>query len=190
VPLPENVERKPLHHRQIEMRAYQRKDGLLDIEGRVIDTKSEAFWGPLSTEGLPAGQPIHDLAIRLVVDDTLLVIEAIATSDATPFSVCKEASGTLSGLVGHRIGPGWTRVVKEQLRGSKGCTHLMELLGPMATTAIQAIWPLTKVRPTKVDADGKPLKIDSCYAYSSDRMVVQQLWPAYYTGREKKKEIT
>lgn len=185
MPLPAHVEREPLHQRQIELRAYQRKDGLLDIEGRVVDTKSAPFFGPLSKEGLPPGDPIHDLAIRLVVDDTLLIMDAIATSDATPFPVCKEASSTLSGLIGHRIGPGWTKIVKEQLRGSKSCTHLMELLGPMATTAIQAIWPLTRVRPTKVDASGKPLKIDSCYAYSSERVVVQQLWPQHYTGASK-----
>lgn len=182
MPLPPSIEREELHHRQIEMKAYQRKDGLLDIEGRVVDTKSAPFWGPLSTEGLPAGQPIHNLSIRLVVDDTLLIVDAIASSDATPFAVCKEAEKTLSGLIGERIGAGWTKIVKERLRGSKSCTHLMELLGPMATTAIQAIWPLTKVRPVKTDSNGRPLKVDSCYAYSSERVIVRRLWPEHYTG--------
>jgi hypothetical protein len=37
-------------------------------------------------------------------------------------------------------------------------------------------------KPTSVDANGKPRKIDSCYAYASDREVVHRLWPMYYDG--------
>ena len=36
--------------------------------------------------------------------------------------------------------------------------------------------------PMPVDAAGKPRKIDSCYAYASDRVVVQRRWPRYYDG--------
>ena len=58
----------------------------------------------------------------------------------------------------------------------------MELLTPMATTALQTMWPLNKDRPIKTDAKGRPLKIDSCFAYAANREVVMQVWPQHYTG--------
>ena len=52
----------------------------------------------------------------------------------------------------------------------------------MATTAMQALWPLNSTKPIPIDANGRPLKVDSCYAYSSERVVIKQLWPEHYTG--------
>lgn len=182
MPLPVSVEREELHQRQIVMRAYKRADGLYDIEARLMDTKTAPFSGPLSVKPLEAGLPIHDLWIRLVIDDNMLVHDAIASSDATPFPVCKEASVTLSVLKGETIGSGWNKIIREKLKGAASCTHLMELLSPMATTAMQAMWPVKQTRPTRVDVNGRPLKVDSCYAYAANRHVIKQLWPQYYTG--------
>jgi hypothetical protein len=53
---------------------------------------------------------------------------------------------------------------------------------PLATVAFQTLSQLRQARPTPVDANGKPRKIDSCYAYASDREVVQRRWPLYYDG--------
>lgn len=186
MPLLANVEREELHHRQITMRSYRRTDGLFDIEARVMDTKSDPFWGPLAEQPLAPGQPIHDLWIRLVVDRQLVIQEAIASSDATPFEVCKQAPPTLSVLVGERIGAGWSKIVRDKLKGAASCTHLMELLTPMATTALQTMWPLNKDRPLKTDAHGRPLKIDSCFGYAANREVVMQIWPQHYTGHKPK----
>ena len=58
----------------------------------------------------------------------------------------------------------------------------MELLGPMATAAYQALWPVVRDRPEVLDANGRPVKIDSCYAYASNREVTLQLWPQFYDG--------
>lgn len=184
MPLPVSLEREELHQRQITMKAYKRKDGLYDIEARVTDTKTAPFSPPLSVHPLAPGLPVHDLWIRLVIDDTMLILDAIASSDATPFAVCKEAPATLSVLIGERIGSGWNKIVRDRLKGAAGCTHLMELLSPMATTALQALWPVRQTRPAKVDANGRPVKVDSCYAYAADREVVKVLWPEHYTGKK------
>jgi hypothetical protein len=182
VPLPVSQEREELHQRQIIMKAYKRQDGLFDIEARMMDTKSAPFSAPLSKQPLSPGQPIHDLWIRLVVDESLFIHEALAVSDSTPFPVCKEASVTLSVLKGERIGTGWNKIVREKLKGAASCTHLMELLTPMATTAMQAMWPIKQKSPVRLDATGRPVKIDSCYAYAANRTVIQQLYPEHYTG--------
>ena len=33
-----------------------------------------------------------------------------------------------------------------------------------------------------LDANGRPLKIDSCYAYASHRDMVRVRWPEHYDG--------
>ena len=172
--------RREIHHRVIDMRAYARDDGLYDIEAHLVDRKPFAFKRFSSPEPLPAGQPLHDLWVRLTVDDEFVVRGIEASSDVTPFGVCKEAESTLSGLVGARIAKGWSSVVKSNLRGAASCTHLMEMLIPLATTALQGITGLRSERNASVDANGIPHKIDSCYAYGRQREVVMKLWPMHY----------
>ncbi len=182
MPLPQTVDREEVHQRQIVMKAYRRSDGLYDIEARLVDTKTEPFLSPLAqAERLP-GDPVHDIWVRLVIDEWFEIKDVMASSDATPFAVCTQAPPTLQSLIGAKIGAGWSKLVREKLKGAAGCTHMMELLGPMATTAYQALWPVTSKRPQPVDANGRPTKIDSCFAYASHTEIVATLWPEYYTG--------
>lgn len=181
MPLPDSIPRKELHHRQISLRVFEREDGLYDVEGQVLDTKSHPFRRVMAEHDSPPGTPLHDIRVRLVIDDQLLVHEALASSDTTPFPVCKEATATLEPLKGMRIGAGWNKRVRDVLGGAASCTHIAELLGPMATAAIQGLTPLFRsTRPTPVDATGRPTKIDSCYAYASHRQVVHFLWPEFH----------
>ncbi len=182
MPLPESPEREELHTRQILMRSYRRRDGLYEIEARVLDTKAQPFSPPLIESPIPPGAYIHDLSIRLVIDEWLVIHDAIASSDSTPFAVCKEAPPTLAVLKGEKIGGGWNKLIRDKFKGAKGCTHLMEMLSPMATTAMQTLYPYIQHRPVRTDENGRPLKIDSCYAYASHRDVVQRIWPMHYTG--------
>lgn len=74
MPLPASVPRDELHLRRIEVRGYRRHDGLYDIEARISDTKTD----PMHLESgaaLPAGAPLHDMWVRLVLDDELTVHE-------------------------------------------------------------------------------------------------------------------
>ncbi len=181
MPLPDSPHRTELHLRRIEMRGYRRDDGLYEIDGRVTDTKPR----DLNTQGgtfIPAGTPIHDMWLRLVVDDTLLVHDVVAVSDATPFAVCREAVAPMRVIVGERIRGGWTMMVKAKLGGAVGCTHLMELLIPMATAAYQTLTEVRLSRPDVLNAAGRPQKIDSCYAYAATREIVRRKWPLHYRG--------
>jgi hypothetical protein len=180
LPLPPPLPRDELHLRRIEMRGYRRHDGLYDIEARITDTKSSTF--ALSEKTVPAGAPIHDMWLRLVVDEKLTVHDVVAVIDASPFPHCPEAVRALAALKGLRIGPGWSRAVKERLGRAENCTHLAELLMPLATTAYQALAPLRHSQPERLDANGRPLKIDSCYAYASKNEIVMRRWPQYYDG--------
>ena len=52
----------------------------------------------------------------------------------------------------------------------------------MATVAFQTLSLFRLARPDRLNAVGKPVKIDSCLAYSSKGSLVKDKWPEYYTG--------
>ena len=91
MPLPLSVPRDELHLRRIELRGFRRGDGLFDVEARMVDTKTHEL--PLADGRIvPAGEPVHDMSIRLVVDEALNVIDIVASTDASPFGICPEAT--------------------------------------------------------------------------------------------------
>lgn len=171
-------DREELHRRQLDLRFYRRRDGLYEVEGRLIDTKSHPFRRQLAEADTPPGVPVHDITVRLVVDDALLVHEATAAMRATPFGVCRGAQDTLAPLKGLRIGAGWNRKVRELLGGAASCTHIGEMLGAMATTAMQGLAPQRIARVNEPgNEEQRRAKVDSCYAYAAEREVVARLWP-------------
>lgn len=180
MPLSTAANRREIHHRLIDMKAYAREDGLFDVEAHLVDRKPFAFWRVHAPEPIPVGQPLHDMWIRLTVDDQYVVRGVAAASDVTPFELCKEAETTLEVLVGERIAAGWSSKVKNLLRGAASCTHLMEMLIPMATTTLQGIRGLQRERKVSGDASVAPVKLDSCYAYARHRDVVKVFWPQHY----------
>lgn len=119
--------REPIHHRRIDCRGYRRGDGLWDIEGRLVDVKSYAFPNAWRGEIRP-GEPLHEMWLRLTLDDDLTVVRAEAATEAGPFAVCPAITPAFARLEGLRIGPGWRRAVQARLGGVQGCTHLVELL--------------------------------------------------------------
>jgi len=182
-----DIERTELHHRQIEIRFFQRADGLYEVEGRLLDRKSQPFRRPLQDRDMPAGVPLHDITVRLVVDESSLVHDASASLSASPFTLCREAARTLEPLKGLRIGAGWNKRVRELLGGAASCTHIVELLGPMATTVHQGFAPQRVARMTEPGSEEYKSKVDSCYSYGRDRAVVARLWPHLKGGKENVK---
>ncbi|MBY4596875.1 DUF2889 domain-containing protein [Ottowia caeni] len=185
MPLSPPAPRKEAHHRVIDMRAYAREDGLYDVEGRLVDTKPFEFERLAVEKPIPIGEALHDISVRLTFDRDYLVHAIEASSDVTPFGLCKEAEATLQVLVGERIARGWSAKVKEKLRGSASCTHLMEMLIPMATTALQGVRGLQPKQERRAAGDGVPMQLDTCYAYGRSREVVLRFWPQQYVPTSK-----
>ncbi|RQZ31679.1 DUF2889 domain-containing protein [Burkholderia sp. Bp9017] len=180
MPLSPPSSRKALHRRVIDMNAYARDDGLYDIEAHLVDTKPFPFPLVGSPQPLSAGDPLHDLWIRMTVDDAHVIRQIEAASDATPYPLCSEAAATLVAMVGERVGAGWSSIVKAKLRGAASCTHLMEMLLPMATTTLQAIGGARRIGQATVDPRDTVVRPDSCYAYSVRREVIRRYWPEHF----------
>jgi len=174
------VTRQELHFRRINMRGYRRSDGLYEVEGRVIDRKTTDFSPLVGDHTVPAGEPVHNMGVRIVFDERMVVHEITTFTDAAPYSICPLGGQALQQLKGLRMTKGWGQEVRNRLSGARSCTHLMELLVPLATTAFQSLSAQRMNLPDRLDAQGRPVKIDSCYAYGAERELVQRRWPEFH----------
>ena len=179
MPLSPPSPREHIHTRDIDLRGYRREDGLWDIEAHLTDTKTYSF--PNRERGnIDAGEPIHGMWIRLTIDEKLTIRGAEASTDFSPFGICGDVTPAFEKLVGMSIGPGWQREAKSRIGGVHGCTHLFELLGPMATVAFQTL--VRSSNPKARDARTPPRHLGTCHALSFDGPVVRDHYPDFYKG--------
>ncbi|MFP3606445.1 DUF2889 domain-containing protein [Paraburkholderia sp. SIMBA_053] len=181
------ADREELHFRRIDMRGFRRKDGLFEVEGRVVDRKPTDFTPASGGLMVPAHEPVHNLGVRLVFDQAMIVHEVHTFTEAAPYEICPEGGQALQSIKGLRIGAGWGREVRARLDNADSCAHLKELLIPLATTALQSMSALRSREPDALDASGRPKKIDSCYAYSAERELVMRQWPRFYRAPGKER---
>jgi hypothetical protein len=172
------AKREPLHLRQIEIRGYKRDDGLYDIEGHLTDSKAVDF--KLAQGIRRAGEPVHSMWLRLTIDRTLTIVDAEASTDAMPYvGTCDRITPDYKKLVGVALTTGYLRHLKELFGGVRGCTHMTELAGTMATAAFQ-----TFAGQGISDPERKPYQLDRCHALESTTPLVAKLYPRWYTGSE------
>ena len=111
MPLPPPHDREELHHRRTDFRGFRRADGLWDIEGRLTDVKSDAFNNAYRGEIKP-GEALHDMWIRLTIDDDFLIRDVGASTDEGPFEVCPAVTPDFKKMIGVTIAAGWRREIR------------------------------------------------------------------------------
>jgi len=188
MPLTNPVKREHIHTRKISFEGYERDDGLFDIEAHLLDTKTYAFsnnWRGM----IEPGVALHEMLLRVTINDKFLIIDIEAATDNSPFAMCPDIAADYKNLIGVTMGPGWRSMIRSRMGGMKGCTHLTELLYPMATVAIQTIRPLQNHRRRKADSDSrhhtsKPFVLNTCHAWAEYSPVVQENAPNFYIPRD------
>ena len=186
MPLSKPKKRDHIHTRDIKCFGYKRLDGLWDIEGYIIDTKTYSF-DNYDRGGVSSGEPVHHMQIRITLDDNLVIKSAEAATIASPYRICPKVSKNFKNLKGSKIGPGWRRQVQDLLGGVKGCTHLRDLLtGPIAVTAYQTIIPRKRDNEYRPKTNETPVLLNTCVAFAENGAVVKERWPNHYS---EKKEV-
>ena len=175
------VPREPMHQRRYQFDGYRRADGLWDVDAHLTDTKTHGFKNEWRGEITP-GEPIHDMWIRLTVDEDLVVRDIEVVTAAAPFQVCAAITPDFAVVKGLRVGTGWQRAIRERLGGVRGCTHQVEMLGAMATAVFQTLFPVRRQAERAAGTAVRPPILDTCHALASDGPVVKRFWPAFYTG--------
>ncbi|MCB2102506.1 MAG: DUF2889 domain-containing protein [Rhodobacterales bacterium] len=182
MPLSHAVDRDLIHTRRLHMESYRRADGNYDIEGHIDDVKPFPY--VMLDSRRAAGEPLHDMWLRLTISPDMEVIAAEASMDVGAHFPCQEVAPNFARLAGLKIGPGWKRRVHERVGHGAGCTHLIEMLAQMATVAYQSMYSERKKegqgdqRPE--DRRMQPGLLNSCYAYSSDSPFVRDYFPSQY----------
>ena len=196
MPLSSPAARTPIHTRTIEGHGFRRDDGLWDIEGRLVDTKSYPFDNQ-HRGTIEIGEPLHEMWLRLTVDDTLTIRAVEAETDNGPYAICGAITPNFRLLVGLKIRPGFTKAVSERVGGVSGCTHLVELVGRLATVAFQTVYPVLarerNQRPDQMRDPDRPKRppplLNTCHVFASDGEVARTQWPAFYTGDQPAREV-
>jgi hypothetical protein len=156
---------------------------LWDIEAHLIDIKTYSFDNQDRGGEIRAGEPVHEMRLRMTIDLEFRIHRLEAVTEQAPYRICSEASAVMERLAGLRIGPGWMRKVKQRVGGTRGCTHLIELLPVLATTAYQTLHFALEQQEREKTHRSPPTILDTCHALASDSPVVQREWPAFYTGK-------
>ena len=180
MPLPvSEVERELTHTRRVRYEGFKRKDGLWDIEAHLTDAKNHDY--DLKTGIRRAGQPIHDMWVRITIDRSLTILDAVASSDAVPYpGGCEKIAPSYKRLIGLNLVRGFRKAVHAQFGLVKGCTHITEMLGGLPTAAIQTF--AGEMKEDKEDGS-KPFQIDQCHALESTTDTVKTWYPKWYRGK-------
>ena len=191
MPLSPPQPRQHLHTRTIDLTGYHRDDNLWDIEAHIVDKKTYTYdnkWRGTVASGLP----VHDMSIRLTIDWELVVREVEVVMDVQPYEICSDVLGNFQAIVGLKIGAGWNRRVREVVGGVLGCTHLAELLGPLATVTFQTLSAdyareLMGLEPAprgEMEAEEEPFMLNGCFTWSQQSPIVKEDFPNYYQAPE------
>jgi len=172
-------ERQLKHRRSIDVHIYARGNGLWEVDARLIDTKTRD--ATLAGGVRPAGMPIHEMLLRLVVDEQLNILEAGSETLWMPYpGHCADHGDAYAQLVGLNLLRGFRQAVQQRLGGVLGCTHLTELTQVLPTAVIQAF--AGEVIDTRQGGspDQPPFQIDRCHALRSEGEAVRQYYPRWF----------
>ena len=175
--------RTHLHTRDIMCRGYQREDGLWDIEATLTDTKTHPFFNHERGEVSP-GEAVHRMTVTVTLDLDMVVQGIAVDMPDTPFGLCRNAAKAMEKIIGLQIGGGWMRQVRERVERTESCTHVVELLGPISTTAYQTMHFAIEERENAKSERKEPPILDQCHSLARDSAVVKVMWPQFYTGKE------
>jgi hypothetical protein len=195
MPLSPPVARQLRHRRAIRAEAYERDDGLWDIEACLTDHKPRDV--ALAPGVRPKGLPIHELWLRITIDRKLTIVDAEASSESVPYpGHCQASNPAYRALIGLNLLHDFHRHARRLLAGTAGCTHLTELCSVLPTAAIQAfvgeVWDtpdsaMDAPAPEGASADSgtsahrePPFQLGRCHALRFDGEAVRRFYPRWY----------
>lgn len=167
------------HRRQIDVQVFSRGDGLWEVDAALTDVKTREV---TMTGGPRAdGTPLHEMLLRLVVNERLDIVEAGSETRWMPYTGhCQDHGDAYGRLVGLNLLADFRKAMRQRIGGVLGCTHITELAQVLPTAVVQAFaGEVIDTRGQSEDA-AKPFQIDRCHALRSDGEVVRQHYPRWY----------
>lgn len=167
------------HRRCIDVQVFARGNGLWEVDALITDTRTQDTLP--SGRHRPAGTPIHEMLLRLVVDSQLNITEAGSETRWMPYmGTCQHHGDAYARLVGLNLMNKFREALRERVGGVLGCTHITELAQTLPTAVVQAL--AGDVIDVRGQGEGaaKPFQIDRCHALRSDGDTVREHYPRWY----------
>lgn len=178
---PAAPERQLTHRRSIDVQIYARGNGLWEVDAELLDVKTRDVTLAGGRRG--AGEPVHDMLLRLVIDERLDILEAGSLTRWMPYpGHCDEHGDAYARLVGLNLLKGFRHEVRHRLGGVLGCTHLTELAQALPTAVLQAFAGDVLDTREHSSAGQRPFQIDGCHALGADRPAVRTHYPRWFKG--------
>lgn len=178
MPLSSAAPRKRLHERNARYEGFARDDGLFDLEAHLTDVKDHDQ--TLLSGVRRAGEPVHDMWVRLTIDRSFTIHAIEAKTDAMPYpGGCNRIEDAYRRLIGANLLEGFRKTLHDTFGGIRGCTHLTELLGYLPTAAVQMFAGL---KQREDEGEHKPFQLDRCHALDTRSDVVRRYYPKWYRG--------
>jgi hypothetical protein len=170
-------ERQPKHRRSIDVQVYSRGNGLWEVDAVLVDVKPRDV--PMVSGLRPAGTPIHDMLLRIVVNEQFEIVAAGSETRWMPYpGHCDDHGDAYVRLVGLNLMQGFRQALRERFKGVHGCTHLTELAQVLPTAVVQAM--AGEVIDTRGHGQTKPYQIDRCHALRHDGEAVRLYYPRWH----------
>jgi Protein of unknown function (DUF2889) len=172
-------QRQLKHRRQIDVQVYTRGNGLWEVDALLVDIKTRV--AHLHGGDRPPGVPIHEMLLRLVIDEKFDIVEAGSETRWAPYhGQCGDHGDAYTRLVGLNLLRNFRGALRERVGGVLACTHLTELAQVLPTAVVQAF--AGDVIDTRGQAEGaeQPFQIDRCHALRSDGAAVREHYPRWY----------
>jgi len=161
------------------LNAFARDDGQFDLEAQLVDVKAYDFQ---KSDGSthPAGQPVHDMHLRITINDEFLITDAAAAYAAAPYpGQCSAIAPDYRALIGLNLLHRFRQGVKERFARTAGCTHMTELSYLLPTVALQSM--VGRRRQAQAAGEGKrPFHLGGCHALRLDGPIVARLYPEWH----------
>ena len=184
---PPAVPHELVHTRQITFRGYLQEDKLWNIEAELVDTKPYDFVMP--HRSVEAGEPIHSMAIRLTIDDQMTVRDVVTSMKYAPLDECRLVLNPMQSIIGLTMGPGWRGAIDKVIGGTKGCTHMRDLLYNAATAAYLMIpsykaYLLRKAGKPVPPYITPPPQLGKCLPWTLDGPLTKRFMPQFYARKD------
>lgn len=130
---------EPAHNRKIDISTYSADESHIITEGRLTDIRLKDYY-KFTGERVDAGI-LHDMSLVLLIRTPEMVIEDLEVIiDTVPRNDCLLIAESLEPVIGMSVTGGFTSKVRETAGGTKGCTHLLNLIVTMAPAIMQGYW--------------------------------------------------
>ncbi|PPB84490.1 MULTISPECIES: DUF2889 domain-containing protein [Mycetohabitans] len=171
MPLPPSAPRRARHRRAIDVQAFERGNGLWDIEACLTDCNARDT--QLATGVRPTELPIYKLRLPATIDRQMNVVDAQspAVKWVSYLGHGEDANSSDRALIGLDLRRGLRHAVTEHLGEAADRAHLTNLRVLSTSATLQACVgevSQTGVSDTDAAGDVMPFQLDRCHALKLD----------------------